>query len=140
MKKTIFATAIPLALLLAACGPAPSDQAGTSTPTPTAPAAAAPTVPQVEVTPTTMIKAEPAALPDCNPTAVTLSWNVFATHPEIKTVKIYTGSGRLFAHTAATGKQETGNWIRPGSVFVIKNGNDDTELETLTIGGPICGG
>lgn len=137
MKKNLIATLVPLVLLLAACGPAPSDQEE-ATPATTAPVATAPAAPQVEVAPTTMIKAEPAALPDCTPTKVTLRWNVFATHPEIKTVKIYTGGGRLFAHTSATGSQETGPWIRPGSIFVIKNGADDSELETLTIGGPIC--
>jgi hypothetical protein len=133
MKKTIL-IAVPFALLLGACsGPAPSDQADGSAPAPTA----APATAQVEAPATTLIHAEPAVLPDCNPAVVTLRWNVFTTHPEIKTVKVYSGD-RVFVHSAATGKQATGPWVRPGAVFTLKNGADDTELEKITIGGPAC--
>lgn len=126
---------LPLALGLAACGPAPSDSA-----TPAAPASAAteaPQAPQVQVAPTTMIHAEPAALPDCKPAAVTLKWDTRKDQPDAKTVKIYTDSGKLFAHMGGTGSIETGPWTKPGSVFILKNG-DDAELERLTIGGPVC--
>ena len=127
---------LPLAFALAACSPPPSDQvpAPATAPTSAAPAATA----QVEVAPTTMIHADPARLPDCSPAVVTLKWDVYKDKPEIKTVKIYTGKGTLFVHTGAVGKQETGPWVKPGSVFVLKSGSDDTELERLTIGGPVC--
>ena len=135
MKKHSAALLPLLALALAACGPAPSDQAAPATPA----ADTAPAVPQVQVTPTTMIRAEPAALADCKSAVVKLKWDTYKTHPDIKSIKIYTGAGKLFTHTAAVGSMETGPWVKPGSVFVLKSGVDDSELERLTIGGPVCG-
>ncbi|QNN71405.1 hypothetical protein [Thermomonas carbonis] len=127
---------LPLAFTLAACGPAPSDQ---TTPVAETAAPAAAPVPQVVVAPTKMIHAEPAALAVCKPGAVvTLKWDVRKEKPELTTVKIYTESGKLFTHSGASGSQATGNWVKPGSVFVLKSGVDDTELERLTIGGPVC--
>ena len=86
MKNPNLAFLPLLTLVLAACGPAPSDQiasapADTSQSTPAAP------VPQVEVAPTTMIRAEPAAIAQCKPgSSVTLRWNVYQTKPDVKTV------------------------------------------------------
>lgn len=130
---------LPLAFALAACGPAPSDQtAPVDDAAPASPAPAAPPAPQVQVTPTTMIHAEPAALADCKQTTVTLKWDTRNGQPDVKTVKIYTDSGKLFAHMGGSGSIETGPWVKPGSAFVLKNGADDVELERLTIGGPVC--
>ncbi len=135
--KTSF-VALPLLLLLAACGPAPSDQTTSDE------SAAAPTSapqasgPQVEVPPTKWIRAEPASLGNCNTTKVTLHWDTRKDKPDMPTVKIYTGSGKLFAHAGASGSVETGQWVKPGSTFILKSGNDDSELEQLTIGGPVC--
>ena len=132
MKMTL-SSGVPLALLLAACGPAPSDQAAPGDAS--APAAGAP---QIEVPATTLIHAQPAALGDCNAAAVTLLWNTLKEHPGVSTVKIYTDSGKLFAHVGAAGTLETGPWVKPGSSFVLTNGQDGTVLERLVIGGPIC--
>lgn len=132
MKKTLFYS-MPFALLLAACGPTPSDQVAHGDAS--APAAGAP---RVVVPATTLIHAQPASLGDCNPTAVTLAWNTLKEHPGVSTVKIYTESGKLFAHVGAAGTLETGPWVKPGSTFVITNGEDGAELERLVIGGPIC--
>lgn len=135
MKKISFA-AIPLVLLLAACGPAPSDQtASNDSP---APAPQAPAAPQVEVPPTKWLHAEPAVLSNCSTTVVTLRWDTRKDKPDMPTVKIYTGSGKLFAHVGASGSLQTGQWVKPGSSFILKNGKDDSELERLVIGGPIC--
>lgn len=125
-----------LALGLAACGPAPSDQAAAPVAdgTPATPVATA----QVEVAPTTLIHAEPAVLPDCTATTVTLAWDTRKDKPEVATAKIYTENGKLFVHMGASGSVATGPWVKPGSVFVLKNGADDAELERLTIGGPVC--
>jgi len=132
---------LPLALGLAACSPAPSDDTSPATETAAAaPAAAAPAAPapQVVVAPTKMIHAEPAALADCKPATVTLNWDTRKGQAEVKTAKIYTESGKLFVHMGGSGSIETGPWVKPGAVFILKNGTDDTELERLTIGGPIC--
>lgn len=123
---------LSLAFSLTACGPAPSDQVST------APVASDPAQPQVQVSPTTMIHAKPAVLPSCTPTVVTLKWDSYTTHPDINTVKIYTGKGKLFTHAGGVGSIETGPWVKPGSVFVLKSGVDDSELERITIGGPVC--
>lgn len=135
MKKISFAASL-LVLLLTACGPAPSDQtAATGSPTPATPA---PATPQVEVPPTKWIRAEPAVLSNCSTTAVNLRWDTRKDKPDMPTVKIYTGSGKLFAHVGASGSLQTGQWVKPGSSFILKNGNDDTELERLVVGGPVC--
>lgn len=132
MKITLF-TALPLALLLSACGPAPSDQAAPAV------ASAPPTAaPQIEVPATTLIHAQPAALSDCNAATVTVRWDVRKDRPGVSTVKIYTGSGKLFAHSGASGSLDTGPWVKPGSTFILKSGKDDSELERLIIGGPVC--
>ena len=82
--------------------------------------------------------AEPAALADCKQTVITLKWDIRAEMPGVTSVKIYTDSGKLFAHLGAFGSVESGPWVKPGSAFVLKSGTDDTELERLTIGGPVC--
>ncbi len=133
---------LPLALGLAACGPAPSDDTAPVTDTSAAavpaPATAGTAAPQVEVAPTKMIHAEPAALADCKQTVVILNWDVRKERPEITTVKIYTDAGKLFTHSGGVGSIETGPWVKPGTMFVLKSGTDDAELERLTIGGPVC--
>ena len=128
---------LPLTLLLglAACGPAPSDD---TAPVADAATAAAPATPQVVVAPTRMIHAEPAALADCKAGVVTLKWDVRSEKPGVTSVKIYTDSGKLFAHQGASGSLQSGPWVKSGSVFVLKSGIDDAELERLTIGGPVC--
>lgn len=139
MKK-LHSLLVPVVLALAACGPAPSDQATPQADAGTATPAATDAAPQVEVASTTMIHAEPAALPNCTATVVTLKWDVRQQKPGLKTVKIYTGSGKLFAHMGAFGSTQSGPWVKPGSAFVLKSGDDDTELERLTVGGPVCPG
>ncbi len=131
---------LPLALGLVACGPAPSDTTSPAAETApeTASAAPAAAAPQVVVAPTKMIHAEPAALADCKQTVITLKWDIRAEMPGVTSVKIYTDSGKLFAHLGAFGSVESGPWVKPGSAFVLKSGTDDTELERLTIGGPVC--
>jgi hypothetical protein len=128
---------LPLALGLAACGPAPSDETAPVANPSDAPAAA-PIIPQVVVAPTKMIHAEPAALTSCKPAQVTLNWDLRKEKPALTTVKIYTGNGKLFTHSGGVGSQETGPWVKPGSEFILKSGVDDAELERLTIGGPVC--
>src|SRR5690606_31400821 len=93
---------------------------------------------QVAVAPTRMIHADPAALVGCKASTVTLEWDVRREDPELTTVKIYTGTGKLFTHSGGVGSLETGPWVKPGSVFVLKSGVDESELERLTIGGPVC--
>lgn len=135
MNKRSFLLPSLLVLTVAACGPAPSDQ---TAPVADTAATASPTTPQVEVAPTTMIHAEPASLSECRASVVTIKWDVRKEKPGLSTVKIYTANGKLFTHTGASGSQETGPWVKPGSTFVLKSGVDDTELERLTIGGPVC--
>ena len=129
---------LPLALGLAACGPKPSDDTAPVADAPAATTAPATAAPQVEVAPTTMIHALPAALADCKQTSVTLQWDVRSQKPGLTSVKIYTADGKLFAHAGASGSNETGPWVKPGFVFVLKSAADETELERLTIGGPVC--
>jgi len=135
---------LPLAIALAACGRGPADQTATDAAAGAEPAAtpaeAAPAIPQVEVASTTMIHAEPAALPDCDPAVVTLTWDVRTAKPGLTSVKILTGNGKLFTHKGSFGTAQTGPWVKPGSVFLLTSGSDDTELERLTIGGPVCTG
>jgi hypothetical protein len=128
---------LPMVFGLAACGPAPSDETAPATPVTDAGSPAS-SVPQVAVTPTTMIHAEPATLAACTPAVVTLKWDMRKEKPAMTTVKIYTGDGKLFTHSGGVGSLETGPWVKPGSVFVLKSGDDSSELERLTIGGPVC--
>ena len=132
MKKLLVIAFI--VVTLSACGPAPSDQVTPDL----APATSQSALPQVKVPPTTWIHAEPAILNNCNTTAVTLHWDIRKDKPDVSTVKIYTESGKLFAHVGASGNVETGHWVKPGSIFILKSGNDDSELERLIIGGPVC--
>lgn len=140
MAFRISALCLASALLLAACGPAPSDEPAPSpdpAPAPAADAGAA----QIEVPETRLIHADPASLPSCAVSVVTLKWDVRPEHAGVTGVQIYAGateSAKLFTAGGAVGQANTGKWAKPGSVFQLRDAATGTELERLVIGGPRC--
>ena len=60
----------------------------------------------------------------------------------VAVVEIYAGNAEgtpgLFASGGAVGQSETGPWVRPGSVFSLRDKATGSELEKLVIGGPVC--
>lgn len=146
MTKTLLAI-LPVALLLAACGnddsrPEASNPAPERGATQNLPVEAKTSEAKIEVPQTRFIHAEPAELPDCEFTKVTLKWDASTSGTSVSVVEIYAGDAEgtpgLFAAAGITGERETGPWVRPGSVFSLRDKATGVELEKLVIGGPRC--
>jgi len=79
--------------------------------------------------------------PTCStPAVLSITWDV-AGKAETESVKLYAGDGtnaKLFASGGAQGSGETGQWVTPGGLFVLRNGRDEAELDRMTIPGPAC--
>lgn len=50
--------------------------------------------------------------------------------------KIELSDGTVFAEVGGAGTKETGPWVAPGSVFVLKDATDGTERARVTLKGP----
>lgn len=81
------------------------------------------------------------SVPSCTtPVVLSITWNV-AGKVSTESVKLYAGDGdnaKLFASGGAEGNAETGPWVAPGGLFVLRNGQDESELDRMTIPGPAC--
>lgn len=79
--------------------------------------------------------------PTCSaPAVVSVTWNV-GGKAATESVKLYVGDGanaKLFTAGGAQGSGQTGPWVSPGGVFVLRNGRDEAELDRMTIPGPAC--
>ena len=84
-----------------------------------------------------LIKADRESLSSCESTKILVSWDISSLAPKINDVQVF-ANGSLFAAGGSVGSQLTDQWVVPGTVFVMKAAGDDSELDTLTIGGPIC--
>lgn len=81
--------------------------------------------------------ARPSVLPGGpTPSTVSLSWN--ASGRSTQRVKIYVKNPKkeeeLFALVGGEGSVDTGPWVFPGTVFILKDAEDDAKLATLVIG------
>lgn len=133
---------LPLALVIAACGPAPSDQ---TTPAPEQPASSpAATTPMSAppVASTKYIHASPIRLEKCGKgEAVEITWDLQGAFPGVTGVEVYVGSDdkqKLFSAGGAKGTTKTGPWTKPGTIFRLKNKKTGEEIEQLVIDGPPC--
>jgi hypothetical protein len=84
--------------------------------------------------------AQPSALSACGSSAVVrLSWN---TRPSgQQNVAIFVRQGdeeKLFAHGGPEGSQETGPWVRPNTVFMLRSRDSSRELARLVVGSENC--
>lgn len=84
----------------------------------------------------------PPSAPDCKPTSVytaTLQWTL--SQPEAPKLAIHVGSktGQLMTRmNDRTGKAETGNWVAPGTWFVLIERETGEVLATVRAGPEPC--
>ena len=128
---------LPLALCLAACGPAPSDETAPVASQPTA-AAAATAVPAPSAN--RFLQVSPAQLDHCKRgQQVEISWDLGSAFPGVTGVEIFVGpedQQKLFSAGGAKGQTKTGPWTKPGTIFRLKNKKTGEEIERLTMQGP----
>jgi hypothetical protein len=128
---------LPLALGLAACGPAPSDRT-TPVADQTAPAETATAAPQPAAT--RFLHVSPARLDHCKRgQEVEVSWDLGSAFPGVTGVEIFVGpedQQKLFSAGGAKGQTKTGPWTKPGTIFRLKNKKTGEEIERLTMQGP----
>lgn len=78
---------------------------------------------------------------DCNIGAVTkFHWDTTAG-PEIAAVELFVGddaNAKLFAAGGPVGDAESGPWVYSGTVFVLRESSNRTELDRVVISGPTC--
>lgn len=78
---------------------------------------------------------------DCNTGAVTrLHWNTAAA-PAVAAVELLVGddaNAKLFAAGGPVGGAESGPWVYSGTVFVLRDSSNRTELDRVVISGPTC--
>lgn len=132
------ATIAIIALLASGC-----DKPAATTPAPAAPSGAAEMAPATEVvaaspaTPAAIIQDspiwfEPEALSSCaKDQEAVIHWNA-SMFPGVTTVKIATpseeGEEAVFAVAGNVNQKEAGSWVRGGTVFIMRDNADDTEL------------
>lgn len=138
---------LPLALVcltLSACNPeqqpAASPAATTASAGSAVPTAAFPTEPSGDV-PAVVV---PGAMAACDPAAVVdVKWSFDHLPTPPKLVDVLVGSGdadlKLFVTGPTRSEAQTGPWVRPGSLFVLRNHDSGEELSRVTVQGPKCG-
>lgn len=69
-----------------------------------------------------------------------LTWNVAASGASKVIVYIVDKAGkeRNFGQGGAIGRRETGPWLRPGTIFKLRNAEGKAELASVTIGKKDC--
>lgn len=89
-----------------------------------------------------LFSVEPANMTACDPASTgTLKWDVRNAHSEVKSVAIWVGSGadqKLFGLSGVNGEAKTGQWVRPGKVFELKDPATNKLLAQIKVGGPVC--
>lgn len=136
MKSRAFLIAAAVAFV-AACGPAPSDDATAGGAANDRPTTAKP-LPAVT---STLLSSDQASLRSCDPVIATISWDVRKQHPAVGTVQIFAGLDSnpvLFSAGGANGRAETGRWVKPGTIFRLRDAASGDELSRIVIGGPEC--
>lgn len=85
-----------------------------------------------------LLTAAAPTTPTCQgPIAMDVEWNA----PGVEGAQLFVGEGadaKLFAAGGNTSKGPTGPWVRPGTVFVLRNAADDSELDRLVVPGDAC--
>ena len=88
-----------------------------------------------------MMTGKAGSVPTCSaPAEISVAWDV-SGKASTESVKLYVGDGtnaKLFASGGAQGTGKTGPWVVPGGVFVLRNGQDESELDRMAIPGPAC--
>ncbi|WP_411834133.1 hypothetical protein [Pseudoxanthomonas mexicana] len=86
-----------------------------------------------------LLKATHGGVSCDSPADVSISWD--ASDKGTEAVEVRVGEGEdatLFATGGATGSQSTGPWVKPGTLFVLRNQADKAVLDRLTIPGDAC--
>ncbi len=131
-----------ICLALSACnpeaGPVPAAPAPAEAPLPAA--ASFPTEPSGTV-PAVVV---PGVMTSCDTVAeATIKWSFDPLPNPPKLVDVFVGTGdadlKLFVTGPTRSEATTGPWIRPGSLFVLRNHDDAAELARVTVQGPKCG-
>ena len=135
--NTRFLLIASAAFLVAACGPAPSDDAAQPV---SGDVAAAQVLPAVT---SALVASSQPTVSSCSPVVAKISWDVSQQHPGVNNVQIFAGpesQPALFSAGGAKGSAETGEWTRPGTIFRVRDGASGEELSRIVIGGPVCAG
>jgi hypothetical protein len=117
--------------------PASATSVATAAPATTAPTTAAPAAA------TAQFSVDPAQLQLCDKTmhVGTLTWDATML-PGVHRVEIWLAprgkEPKLFAKLPAKGTKVTGNWVKAGSTFVLKDVNGGTELSRIEVAGVAC--
>lgn len=130
-------------LFLAACNPE-------APPAPSAPTAATPAVesaaPDLPKEPSGSVPAVvvPGWLASCDPAAeATVKWSFDHLPNPPKLVDVYVGTSdadlKLFVTGPTRSEAKTGQWVRPGTVFVLRNHDGIEELARVNVQGTKCG-
>lgn len=135
--KLHIALAVSLSLLMCGCQDKPATSADDTATAETAVAANASPAVTKGGSAKGLVKADRETLDSCDSTKVTVSWDISSLTPAINDVEIY-ANGALFAAGGSVGSQLTDQWVSPGTKFVMKAKPSGEELDTLTIGGPVC--
>lgn len=131
-------------LALTACNPE-----GPAAPaTATAPAAAEAGQPAAAALPTepsgsVPAVAVPGAMAACDPAAeAVVKWSFDHLPTPPKLVDVFVGNNdadlKLFVTGPTRSEAKTGQWVRPGSIFVLRNNEGGEELSRIVIQGPKC--
>lgn len=140
MKKILLLVPL-LGVGLVGCNPeAPPAAPAAAEPVTGAALPATPTEPSGD-TPAVVI---PGAMGACDPAAVAVvkwSFDHLPTPPKLVDVLVGTNDAdlKLFVTGPTRSEATTGEWVRPGSIFVLRNHDDGQELSRMTVKGPACG-
>ncbi|WP_158883208.1 hypothetical protein [Rhodanobacter sp. L36] len=91
----------------------------------------------------TSMSVDPGSMVSCDPAAVaTVKWSVGSDHPGISSVQLFVTSDaqgpKVLAEGGAAGQAQTGNWTRPGTLFVLKDKSTGNILDQVKVSGPAC--
>lgn len=135
---------VAFAASLAACDkPVDESSPVTATAGETGPAANAPAAPLAPPAKSEkgMMTASPGVADCGSGTDVKIAWDA-TSKPEVANVDVWVGDTTpdavLFAAGGSTGEQSTGPWVKPGTLFVLRNQADKQEIDRITIAGPTC--
>lgn len=132
--------AVAFAVLLTSCGPAPENSTSPASPSPGAKPNSEP--PRVGfIGDKGLLKGTATGIASCSRRVeVAFEWNIGRT-VATESVQLWVGEGtaaKLFAAGGATGSAVTGPWTAPATVFVLRNGTDNAEIDRLVIPGDPC--
>lgn len=89
-----------------------------------------------------LLQANPG-LATCEPGSdVRFTWDVSA-RPGVTGVEVWVGDGdqaKLFTAGGVQGGESTGPWVKPGTLFILRDQAGGQELDRLMVQGPNCAG